>query len=99
MPLEPLVAKDVAQRGSQYLRVVGRLKPGVTVREADAELKPSYTASERTIPASTASWSDCWAGRRCSPVTFQHGEPCGSIRWRRCDTNSGGRAAWSSVAP
>jgi putative ABC transport system permease protein len=40
MPLEPLVANDVPRRGSHFLRLLGRLKPGVGVKQATAELKP-----------------------------------------------------------
>ncbi|MEO6871319.1 MAG: ABC transporter permease [Chthoniobacterales bacterium] len=39
-PLEPLVANQVPQRGSHFLQMVGRLKPGVTAQQATAELKP-----------------------------------------------------------
>jgi putative ABC transport system permease protein len=40
MPLEPLVATDVPRRGSHFLRLLGRLKPGVGVKQAEAEMKP-----------------------------------------------------------
>ncbi len=40
MPLEPLVAAEVPQRGAHFLRLIGRLKPGVTVAQAQAEMEP-----------------------------------------------------------
>jgi len=40
MPIEPLVASNVPQRGSHFLRLIGRLKPGLAVKQAEAEMKP-----------------------------------------------------------
>ncbi len=37
-PLAPLVPTEIKNRGSHFLRMVGRLKPGVTARQATAEL-------------------------------------------------------------
>ncbi|MBA3830547.1 MAG: ABC transporter permease [Chthoniobacterales bacterium] len=39
-PLEPLVASQVPDRGSHFLRLIGRLKPGVIAQQATAEMKP-----------------------------------------------------------
>ncbi len=39
-PLEPLVSNQAPQRGSHFLRIIGRLKPGLTAQTANAELKP-----------------------------------------------------------
>ncbi|MEO5721490.1 MAG: ABC transporter permease [Chthoniobacterales bacterium] len=50
MPLEPLVAKDVPQRGAVFLRLIGRLKPGVTVAQAEAEMKPIAARLEQQYP-------------------------------------------------
>ena len=38
MPLEPVVTKDLARRGSHSLSLVGRLKSGITARAAESEL-------------------------------------------------------------
>ncbi len=40
MPLEPLVAASVPQRSSHFLRLIGRLKPGLTAKQGEAEMKP-----------------------------------------------------------
>jgi len=40
MPLEPLVAKEVPRRGSHFLKLIGRIKPGLSVKQAEAEMKP-----------------------------------------------------------
>jgi putative ABC transport system permease protein len=39
-PFEPLVAAEVARRGSHFLRLIGRMKPGLSVTQAAAEMKP-----------------------------------------------------------
>jgi putative ABC transport system permease protein len=38
MPLHPLVASEIDNRGSHFLRMIGRLKPETTVRQASAEI-------------------------------------------------------------
>ncbi len=40
VPLEPLVASQVNDRGAHFLRLIGRLKPGVSPQRAEAEMKP-----------------------------------------------------------
>jgi putative ABC transport system permease protein len=40
VPLEPLVAAQVPDRGSHFLHLVGRLNRGVTPQQAEAEMKP-----------------------------------------------------------
>ena len=50
MPLEPLVAKDVPQRGATFLRMIGRLKPDVSVMQAEAEMKPIAAQLEQKYP-------------------------------------------------
>ncbi len=39
MPLEHLVPTEVSRRASHFLRLVGRLKPGVSLKTAEAQLK------------------------------------------------------------
>ena len=48
--LEPLVASNVTQRGSSFLRIVGRMKPGVTMKQAEAELRTVAERLERQYP-------------------------------------------------
>jgi putative ABC transport system permease protein len=50
MPLEPLVASDVPRRGSHFLRLIGRLKPGVSVKQGEAEMKPIAARLEKQYP-------------------------------------------------
>ncbi len=51
-PLESLVAKDVPIRGARFLRFVGRLRPGVTPAQAEAELKPIAARLTQEYPDS-----------------------------------------------
>ena len=39
MPIEPLAASQVPERGSHFLHLIGRLKVGVAPQQADAEMK------------------------------------------------------------
>ena len=50
MPLEPMVATDVARRCSHFLHLVGRLKPGLSVKQAEAEMKPIAARLEQQYP-------------------------------------------------
>jgi putative ABC transport system permease protein len=43
-------AEDLASRGRHYLEVVARLKPGVTVAQADAEVKTIHQRLARDFP-------------------------------------------------
>ena len=38
--LQPLTPDEVARRGSNFLRVIARLQPGVTLKQAEAEMAP-----------------------------------------------------------
>jgi putative ABC transport system permease protein len=49
-PLEPLVAPAVSQRGSHFLHLVGRLKPGLSLKQAEAEMKPIAARLEQQYP-------------------------------------------------
>lgn len=52
-----LSPQDLAATGSHYLRVTGRLKPGVTREQAEAELKAIATQLEAKRPHSNTGWS------------------------------------------
>ncbi len=49
-PLEQLVATEVPRRGSNFLRLIGRLKSGLTPTQSDAELKPIAARLARQFP-------------------------------------------------
>jgi putative ABC transport system permease protein len=70
--LEPLVANSVPQRGSNFLRLVGRLKPGISVKQADAELKPIAARLEQQYPDTNTS--------RGVMVTPLHEDLVGDVR-------------------
>ena len=40
VPLQPLTQKEVERRGSSFLKIIARLQPGVTPKQAEAELAP-----------------------------------------------------------
>jgi putative ABC transport system permease protein len=50
MPLEPLVAPQVPQRGSHFVHLIARLKAAVTVKQAEAEMKPIAARMEQQYP-------------------------------------------------
>jgi putative ABC transport system permease protein len=50
-------ARQAQQHGSHFLTVVGRLKKGVTISEADAELKGIAARLGEQYPSSNAGWS------------------------------------------
>lgn len=50
MPLAPLVAVQVPQRGSHFVHLIGRLKPGLSVKQAEAEMKPIAARLEQQYP-------------------------------------------------
>jgi len=50
MPLGPLMPTAVPQRGSHFLRLMGRLKPGVSVAQADGEMKAIAAHLEQQFP-------------------------------------------------
>jgi putative ABC transport system permease protein len=52
MPVHPLVPKAPESRGSHFLRVVGRLKPGVNVKQASAEMNAIGTRMATQYPDS-----------------------------------------------
>lgn len=50
MPLHPLVPTELNNRGGHFLRLTGRLKPGVTAQEASAELATIAAALDGQFP-------------------------------------------------
>ena len=52
MPLAPSVGKRANERGSHYLNVMARLKPGVTLAQAEAETKALFARLEAQYPNS-----------------------------------------------
>ena len=50
MPLKVLYPNATSQRGLHVVRIVGRLKPGITVSQAEAELKTIARQLERQYP-------------------------------------------------
>ncbi len=50
-------ARQAQQHGSHYLSVIGRLKPDVTVQQADIEMKSIAARLEEQYPGSNAGWS------------------------------------------
>jgi putative ABC transport system permease protein len=50
MPVQPLVADQVNNRGSHFSRVVGRLKPGSSVKQASAEMAAIGARLEKQYP-------------------------------------------------
>ena len=56
-PLQTLVPEEVPKRDSHFLSIVGRLKPGVDVRQAQSELGAIATHLEQQYPDSDAGHS------------------------------------------
>jgi putative ABC transport system permease protein len=50
MPLEPMVPTEVPRRGSHFLKLIGRLQPGVAMKQAEAELKSIAARLEKQYP-------------------------------------------------
>jgi putative ABC transport system permease protein len=50
MPLHPLVPNEINNRGGHFLRLVGRLKPGASVKQATAELTTIAARLEKQYP-------------------------------------------------
>jgi predicted permease len=49
-PLAPNIGENVKRRSSYFLSVVGRLKPGVTIKQAEAEMKAVGERIEQQFP-------------------------------------------------
>jgi putative ABC transport system permease protein len=64
VPVHPLVAKPAKIRGAHFFRVIGRLQPGVTARQAQAEAAAVAARLEKQFPDSNT-------GRSATVVPFQ----------------------------
>lgn len=56
-PLVPGIGDNTKQRGAHFLSVVGRLRPGVSIREANAELATLATRLAGAYPRTNAGYS------------------------------------------
>lgn len=56
-PLHPLVPNEIDNRGGHFLRMVGRLKPGVTVSQSSAEMAAIASRLARQYPDTNTSRS------------------------------------------
>jgi putative ABC transport system permease protein len=72
MPLHPLVPTELNNRGSHFLRMVGRLKPGISVKQASAELAAIAGRLEKQFP-------DTNKGRSAFAVPL-HADIVGNVR-------------------
>ena len=72
MPLHPLVPAQIKMRESHFLRCVGRLKPGVSVNQATAEVKAIADRVEKQYPSSNT-------GRSAFAISL-HDDLVGDVR-------------------
>ena len=56
-PLQPLVASAVNSRGSHFLRILGRMQPGVTTKAARAEAIAIAARLAQQYPDTNTDWS------------------------------------------
>jgi putative ABC transport system permease protein len=71
-PLHPLVPEYVNKRDSHFIRMVGRLKPGVTVQQCDAEMKTMAARLAAEYPKSNTD--------RSERVSSLHNDIVGDVR-------------------
>jgi putative ABC transport system permease protein len=57
-PLHPLVPEEVNNRDGHFIRMVGRLKPGVTIPQCQAEMKTIAVRLEQQYPKSNTNRSE-----------------------------------------
>ena len=57
-PLHPLVPEEVNNRDGHFVRMVGRLKPGVTIQQCEAEMKTIAARLEQRYPKSNTNRSE-----------------------------------------
>jgi putative ABC transport system permease protein len=72
IPLHPLVASAVKNRGAHFMRAIGRLKPGISAAIAGAEAKAIAARLEKLYP-------DTNTGRGANVVAF-HQDLTGDVR-------------------
>ena len=58
IPLHPLVPEHVNNRDNHFIRMVGRLKPGVTIQQCDAEMKTIAAQLEQQYSKSNTGRSE-----------------------------------------
>src|SRR5262249_4294109 len=58
IPLHPLVPEEINNRDGHFLRMVGRMKPGITLKQCDAELKTIAARLEKQYPKSNTNRSE-----------------------------------------
>ena len=61
-PLHPLVPEEVKRRDSHFLRLVGRLKPGVSIEQCNAELNAIASRLAKQYPKSNTNRSNLVVG-------------------------------------
>ena len=71
-PLHPLVPEYVNKRDSHFIRMVGRLKPGVTIQQCDAEMKTIAARLAQQYPKSNTDRSEI--------VSSLHDDIVGDVR-------------------
>ncbi len=71
-PLHPLVPEHVNNRDSHFVRMVGRLKPGATIQQCQAELKTIAAQLEQQYPKSNTG--------RSEQVFSLHSDMVGDVR-------------------
>ena len=57
-PLHPVVPESVNNRDAHFVSMVGRLKPGVTIQQCDAEMKAIAARLEQQYPKSNTNRSE-----------------------------------------
>jgi putative ABC transport system permease protein len=62
MPLHPLVPEEVKRRDSHFLRLVGRLKPAVSIEQCNAELNAIASRLAKQYPESNTNRSNLVVG-------------------------------------
>ena len=72
MPLHPLVPEEVKRRDSHFLRLVGRMKPGVSVEQCNAELNAISWRLAKEYPETNTN--------RSSLVVGLHKDIVGDVR-------------------